>query len=370
MSAVARAAGAALSALLVAVPLLLVVGVTAGIAQGGTQVPGDFFYGYYSAAEALLGGESPYPESIEESALAQGAVYAYPPLLAVLAVPFTVLPVETAGVLFMILLAASVVGTLLALDVRDWRCYGLAFVWPPVFNAIHTGNVTTVLGLCVALVWRYRGSARLAGSSLGLGLAAKLLLWPIAVWLAAVGRVRVALWGVAVGLALALAPWAAIGFVGLEEYPSLLRRVSDLQGGESYTVYALALDLGAGPDVARALWLLVAGGLLAASVVVARRGDERKGFVLVVVAVIACSPIVWLHYFALLLVAVAVVEPRLGPAWFIPLAMYASAEAHNGTTFQTALALVSAAATVAVALRFGPPVPTGAPAPPLSRRPA
>ena len=39
---------------------------------------------------------------------------------------------------------------------------------------------------------------------------------------------------------------------------------------------------------------------------------------LAVAAVIAVRPIVWLHYFALLLVIVAVVQPRLGIVWFIP----------------------------------------------------
>ena len=64
--------------------------------------------------------------------------------------------------------------------------------------------------------------------------------------------------------------------------------------------------------------------LLAAVVVLARRGDERRAFVVAVAAALACSPIVWLHYFALLLVVVAVAEPRLGLLWFVPLAMWGS----------------------------------------------
>ena len=93
--------------------------------------------------------------------------------------------------------------------------------------------------------------------------------------------------------------------------------------------------------------MLVLGGVVS----LARRGDQRRAFVLALAATLACSPIVWLHYFALLLVVVAVAEPWLGPAWFVPFAMYASTGTHNGTTAQTAVTVVAAALTVVVALR-------------------
>ena len=60
----------------------------------------------------------------------------------------------------MLLLTGAVLATLRALDVRDWRCYGVAFLWPPVLSAIQTGNITLLLGLCAALVWRFRASGR------------------------------------------------------------------------------------------------------------------------------------------------------------------------------------------------------------------
>ncbi|MGH3134542.1 MAG: hypothetical protein ACRDNY_12535, partial [Gaiellaceae bacterium] len=91
--------------------------------------------------------------------------------------------------------------------------------------------------------------------------------------------------------------------------------------------------------------------VLALAVVVTRRGNERPGFILSLAAVIACSPIVWLHYFALLLVVVAVAQPRLAPVWFVPLLMWGSEEVANGTTFQTALAIGAAALTVGLAVK-------------------
>jgi len=75
--------------------------------------------------------------------------------------------------------------------------------------------------------------------------------------------------------------------------------------------------------------VLVALALLAAAVWVARqRGrDARERDVvtltLCLAAAFAASPIVWVHYFLLLLVPLALVRPRLSPLWFVPLAYQA-----------------------------------------------
>lgn len=43
--------------------------------------------------------------------------------------------------------------------------------------------------------------------------------------------------------------------------------------------------------------------------------DERVGFSLALVAAIALTPIVWIHYLALLLVPLAFARPRVSWAW-------------------------------------------------------
>ena len=160
-------------------------------------------------------------------------------------------------------------------------------------------------------------------------------------------------------LVLALGSWAVIGFDGFRRYPTLLRELSDGADEWGYSVYPLALDLGAGDAVARGLWVILAVGVLAASVVLARRGDERRSFILAVAAVIAVSPVVWLHYFSLLLVVVAVAQQRLGLVWFAPLLMWGSEEITNGTTLQTLLTLAAAALTMVLALRAAPATRAG-----------
>ncbi len=309
---------------------------------------------FLPAADAVTRGESPYPH-VDDPSVARGSAYVYPPLLAQVLVPFTLLPQAVAVVVFALLLAAAAGATLAVLGVRDWRCYGLVLLWPPVLSAIHVENVSIVMALAAALVWRLR--ERLAGGvALGVSMAVKPLLWPLAPWLLAARSFAVLATGIAVGAGVALASWAAIGFAGLLEYRELVRRLGEHMDEWGYSAYALALDLGAGETLARLVWVALAVGLLGASYAVTRRGDSRRGFVLAVAAAIACSPIVWLHYFALLLVVVAVAQPTLGVAWLPPFLMYGAEEIGNGTPAQTALTLVAAALTVAVALRVAPRV--------------
>jgi glycosyl transferase family 87 len=321
----------------------------------GDRQAADFHFAYYPAAESVLAGDMIYPTNgfVERGADILVIDYVYPPLLALLTVPWTIVPIGLAEVLFQLALVAAFVATLAVLGVRDWRCYGLAFLWPPVTDAVTTGNATILMGLGAALTWRYRERELVAGASLGINVATKIFLWPLAVWLAATRRLRAAGWSVAIAVAVLLASWAVVGFRGLADYPELARRLSERMDERGYTLYALGVDLGLSPGVARALWAGLAVGLLAATIVVARRGDDRRAFVLALAAAIACSPIVWLHYFALLLVAVAVAQPRLAPIWFVglPLQLAVTTGVYNGSTFQTAAVLAAAGLTFSLALR-------------------
>jgi len=155
---------------------------------------------------------------------------------------------------------------------------------------------------------------------------------------------------VAVAAVLVLGSWAAIGFTGLADYPDVLRRLQDVVELDSYTVYVVALDAGASTTVARALWLAVGIAVLAWVVVAARRGREREAFVLALAAALLLTPIVWLHYFALLLVVVALARTTLSLVWFVPLAMVVTPGSGQPTPFETSATLVIAAATVGLSL--------------------
>ena len=124
-----------------------------------------------------------------------------------------------------------------------------------------------------------------------------------------------------VGAGLLLASWAVIGFDGFTGYPDLLRRLDDAVGDDAYTAPNLARDLGAMPPSRTCSGSRSESACSSWCGLVARSGDERSCFVLALAASLALSPLVWLHYFALLIVAVAVARPRLGFVWFVPLAM-------------------------------------------------
>ena len=340
--------------LLVLLPVAAVYIVFLNVARGGLVT--DFEQAFYPAAEAVLNGENPYP-ALDDPVIAAGKAYVYPPLTAIVSIPLVALSVDVAGFVVMALLVLTVLATLAVLRVRDWRCYAIVLIWPPVLSAIQTGNITILLGFGAALAWRFRDSSVKSGVALGVSLAAKVVLWPLLVWLGTTRRFRAVAYALVTGSLLVVLSWAVIGFVGMRSHLQLLRRLRELEEPHGYTVYALAGDLGAAPSVARALSLLLAAALLVGVFVLARRGDDRRAFIVAIAAAFACSPIVWLHYFAMLLVAVAVAEPRLGAAWFIPLAMYASTGTYNGTTLQTAATIAAAVLTIVVALRVTPALP-------------
>jgi alpha-1,2-mannosyltransferase len=307
------------------------------------------FRQYYRAGEAILAGENPYPD--EDALLtASGKPYPYPPLPALLSIPLTVVPLDVVEVLVMSLQVILVLAILYVLGVRDWRCYGVALLWPPVISAVQTGNVTLWLALAAAVLWRYRERTVPASAGLGVTLGVKVLLWPLLVWLVATRRWASAVSACAIGALLLLGSWAAIGFDGLRDYPDLLRRLEQTVGDDAYVISNLAEKLGASARVADVLWLAAGIALLAACWFLARHGDERSSFVVAMGAALALSPLVWLHYFALLLVVVCLASTRLAPIWFVPLAMFVATGRQDPTLLQMSVTLAAAAATVGLAV--------------------
>jgi hypothetical protein len=200
-------------------------------------------------------------------------------------------------------------------------------------SAVGLGTVAPLLLLAVAAAWRWRDRALRPAAAIGAAVALKLFLWPLGVWLALTRRLRPAAATAGFALALALVPWAALGFAGLSGYPDLLHRLAHGEAGASYSIYAIGLQLKLPGTGAAALSVLVASALLGAAALVARdrrwtpRHRDVATLTLVLAASLAASPIVWIHYFLLLLVPLALTRPRLTPLWFVPFAYYPLGEA-------------------------------------------
>lgn len=123
----------------------------------------------------------------------------------------------------------------MVLEVRDWRVAGLVLVWPAAIDAYQTANVSAALGLLVALAWRHRDRPIIAGTALGLTMALKCFLWPVAAWYAVTRRVAAA----AIAVVLACASLLLVTpFISIPDYRRLVGNLSDTFDEQSYTRFA------------------------------------------------------------------------------------------------------------------------------------
>ena len=310
----------------------------------------DFHGVVWQAGRDVLDGRSPYPPATRD-ALAVGNRFLYPAPLALLSVPFALLPFALAAALFTAILVGALVMALWLFDVRDWRCYGAAFLALPVEHDLRLGALTPLLLLAVAAAWRWRDRTGPAAAAVAAAVVAKLFLWPVLLWLVVTGRRRTAALAVAGGLVACLAGWAVIGFAGLREYPHLLAVVSDIEQGSGYSTVAAGLALGLGSGAARLVCLATGAGVLALAW---RAGDERRTLGLAVLAGLILSPVVWLHYFVLLFAPIALLRPRFSAAWLLPSLLWLSpAEGSDGSPARLAVGLMALLLTVAVAGSLG-----------------
>ena len=186
------------------------------------------------------------------------------------------------------------------------------------------GIARLLLTLGLAITWRWRDRRWIAGGAVAALIVLKVFLWPMLLWLAFTRRKAAGVIALVVTFAMKIIGWGVTGFDGLRTYPHLLNLLSRVLEGRSYSVTALGLALGAGATTALALAAIT--GVTCLVVLALRGGGERSDawtFIVAVGAALALSPIVWLHYFILLYVPLAIVSPRLGWLWITPLAFWA-----------------------------------------------
>ena len=208
----------------------------------------------------ILHGRTPYQDV---DGIGHYLGYVYPPLLAFAIIPLSILPASVAASIWALMTFGFVAWSLWLLGVRDWRCYPVALLWPFTREAVEFGAIGPLLLLIVAFLWRYRDSTWGAATATASAVAAKLFLWPLALWLAFTGRIRTAGLSIAVTLVLVFVPWIAIGLAGLRQYPALLQEVADQQDYRSYSIIALVRSLGGSSELAKVLSLLLGVALLA-----------------------------------------------------------------------------------------------------------
>ena len=309
--------------LFIGIPFVVVLGSLINLSTGHHTFPPFWdFHTFRAAGRDVLDGRSPYPPP-DRAVLIHEKSFVYPAPAAVVMVPFALLPFTLSAWLFSLVSIASVPASLRIVGVRDYRCYGVALVSVPFVNSLGLGAISPMLLVGVALVWRYRDRAWVAAASLAAVVMLKLFLWPLVLWLAFTRRTRTALLSVGLMAAVTTASWLVLGFAGLRTYSHVLSILTHLVEGKGYSLVALGLSLGATTPVARALPWIVGGALL---VLIAARGrtpgNDNFTFVVAIGAALALSPIIWLHYFVLLYIPIAIVRPRLSWLWALPFALW------------------------------------------------
>lgn len=268
---------------------------------------------FWEAGHRLLTGARLYPT---EEALNGDTrdYYVYPPVVAFAFAPLAAIPYAVAGVLYAFASVGVVLASLRIVGVRDWRCYAVLPFWMPVLQAVGLGTIAPFLALALAVAWRYRDRRFVGATALGLAIASKLFLWPIVFWLIATRRYRRAVETIGVSAAAIVIPWAMLGFRDLGEYPRLLRLLVHNEMPTSFSPTALAAMLGFAP-AARVLQLLC---VLAVFALAHRREGDRRAFSAAILAAIALSPLVWIHYYLLLIVPIGLAVRRLSAVWLLP----------------------------------------------------
>jgi Glycosyltransferase family 87 len=310
-------------------------------ASSSNSLAADFHNELYPEAKLLLHWTNPFPGP--DAPLEYGHNLIWPPIAAFLVAPFTVLSAGAASwAIALVGLACSLL-SLRIVGVRDWRVYGLFAMWPQVIGEIRISHLTPMLCVLLALAWRYRDVRVAPGAAIGVAGAIKFFLWPLGVWLAAIGRARETLIAAVVaGASLLL----VLPFTSLGDYLHTLVELGKDFDQDSYSPFGFLVQIGVSETPARIV--SYAGGA-----VLLFFCWRRASLGLAVAAALVLSPIVWLDYYAVAAIPLAVVRPRLSPVWFAPLATWGllSAGIGAGNGWGSARVLIVFAVVFAVVVR-------------------
>jgi hypothetical protein len=205
------------------------------------------------------------------------------------------------------------------MDVRDGRCLLVALVSAPAVLGVGVGNISPLLLLGAAAAWRFRGGAVASAATVTGLVVSKVLFWPLGVWLLMLRRrLSVVLATVAVAVLVTLA-WATIGFDDLVKYPGMLLDIMRIGEARGASLTGFLMFCGVPFIFARAVAVGLGVLLLHLAWRLARHPEyARNAYGLVIVAILAMTPVVWSHYLLLLFVPIALMSPKLSPIWYLP----------------------------------------------------
>lgn len=311
---------------------------------------GDFHKEFWPAGLHILHGQSPY--LLGHAQIANGLAFPYPAVTGLVMAPFALVSRGLSDVLFTIVCFTALYATLRVLRVRDWRLYGLVLLWAPVINAWQSANLTLILALGIALMWRYRDRPPVAGVCAAAAVSLKPFVWPVGLWLLVTRRYRAFGFAVLYGTIANAVAFSILGFDQISRYLHDASKVSGAFFRHAYTPIALALHAGAGTTAADLVGVIVALVAAGACVWAGRRRGDLAALTLAIALMWLASPVLWMHYFALILVPLAIVRPRLDRAWALPIVLIACGS-RSTQAWQIVLVMAIIGVMVAWILRTG-----------------
>jgi alpha-1,2-mannosyltransferase len=243
------------------------------------------------------------------------------------------LPVPLAGLLWDLLalvalgIALALIAGELQLRPRPWQAAALltfVAVWPPLLNTLLNAQVSPLLLLLYALAWRWarRGQSAAAGAALGIATALRLFPGLLVLYFALrrdwrlVGAALATFAASSLVLLPVIGPGAYWDYIA-RETPAATADWIASQHNTSLAGLAYHL-LGADASAATLLGRLLTVSLLLALVALTwmRRHvgfvRDEATFLAYVPAALLATPILWQHYFVVLLLPLALLGARLG----------------------------------------------------------
>lgn len=310
------------------------------------------FLAVRSGANALLHDRSPYDGS--RGALLAANHLIYPPFTGYLFAPFAVIPSHAAIVLYLLLSLTATALALWILEVRDWRCYFAVALWQPLFTGLVVGALGSLLVLALAGVWRWRGRLRVA-AVVAVAVVAKLVLWPLLLWLVATKRWRVAAAAAGATIAALCVPFLGLGAGVGWSYVELIGEDERIFNRTSFSTTALFHAVGLSSAASRIALVLLAFAAEAAIVLAARTRDgDRRSFIAAIAVALLLSPIVWSHYLLLLAVPIALRARTFNGLWLVPVGLWCVGSASLGSVWELVVVLAVVVAVSAAASSGGP----------------
>src|SRR5262249_4608168 len=178
----------------------------------------------------------------------------------------------------------------------------------------------------------------------------KVFLWPIGLWFLATRRWRAAAAFAVTAVIVVIVSWGAIGFVGFTSYPRTLSILADVEAHDGYSLVALFHASG---SAATALSAIALAGVALATILAARSVDgDRRAFAIAIVGSLIATPVVWMHYLALLYIPIALYHKRLSWLWFVPAILWLTPAGHSdGSGWRIALTLAVMGAVLIAVVR-------------------